>query len=121
MRGYGAPVYRGRNRATTGARRPILPCDEPIGREPNNHADRRCKQLLPWLVAVVFFMESPLVRTFDKSELVRAMSFVAIPGPVGPMLGPIAGGLIVDTGGHRVCGVLATAQGCELNAVVQKA
>jgi len=36
-----------------------------------------------------------LVRTFDKSELVRAMSFVAIPGLIGPMLGPIAGGLIV--------------------------
>ncbi|MGA3188518.1 MAG: DHA2 family efflux MFS transporter permease subunit [Bryobacteraceae bacterium] len=36
-----------------------------------------------------------LVRTFAKSELVRAMSFVAIPGLVGPMLGPIAGGLIV--------------------------
>jgi hypothetical protein len=27
--------------------------------------------------------------------LIRAMSFVAIPGLVGPMLGPIAGGLIV--------------------------
>jgi EmrB/QacA subfamily drug resistance transporter len=36
-----------------------------------------------------------LVRTFAKSELVRAMSFVAIPGLVGPMLGPIAGGMIV--------------------------
>src|ERR1700684_1843398 len=36
-----------------------------------------------------------IVRTFAKSELVRAMSFVAIPGMIGPMLGPIAGGLIV--------------------------
>jgi EmrB/QacA subfamily drug resistance transporter len=36
-----------------------------------------------------------LVRTFAKSELVQAMSFVAIPGLVGPMLGPVAGGLIV--------------------------
>src|SRR5277367_3855114 len=36
-----------------------------------------------------------LVRTFAKSELIRTMSFVAIPGLVGPMLGPIAGGLIV--------------------------
>lgn len=35
-----------------------------------------------------------LVRTFAKSELIRAMSFVAIPGLVGPMLGPLAGGLI---------------------------
>jgi EmrB/QacA subfamily drug resistance transporter len=36
-----------------------------------------------------------LVRTFPKSELVRALSFVAIPGLIGPMLGPVAGGLIV--------------------------
>src|SRR5271168_1483813 len=36
-----------------------------------------------------------LVRTFPKSELVRAMSFVAIPALVGPMLGPLAGGLII--------------------------
>lgn len=36
-----------------------------------------------------------LVRTFAKSELIRAMSFVAIPGLVGPMLGPVAGGFIV--------------------------
>lgn len=36
-----------------------------------------------------------LARTFAKFELVRAMSFVAIPGLIGPMLGPIAGGLIV--------------------------
>jgi EmrB/QacA subfamily drug resistance transporter len=37
-----------------------------------------------------------LVRTFPKSELVRAMSFVAIPALIGPMLGPLAGGFIVD-------------------------
>src|SRR5277367_2879722 len=36
-----------------------------------------------------------LVRTFAKSELIRTMSFVAIPALIGPMLGPIAGGLIV--------------------------
>ena len=36
-----------------------------------------------------------IVRTFAKSELVRAMSFVSIPALIGPMLGPIAGGLIV--------------------------
>ena len=35
-----------------------------------------------------------MVRTFARSELVRAMSFVAIPGLIGPMLGPISGGLI---------------------------
>jgi EmrB/QacA subfamily drug resistance transporter len=36
-----------------------------------------------------------MVRTFAKSELIRAMSFVAIPGLIGPMLGPLAGGFIV--------------------------
>jgi EmrB/QacA subfamily drug resistance transporter len=36
-----------------------------------------------------------MVRTFAKSELIRAMSFVAIPGLIGPMLGPLAGGVIV--------------------------
>src|ERR1700683_1374781 len=35
-----------------------------------------------------------MVRTFAKSELIRAMSFVAIPGLIGPMLGPLLGGLI---------------------------
>jgi EmrB/QacA subfamily drug resistance transporter len=36
-----------------------------------------------------------LVRTFAKSELLLAMSFISIPALVAPMLGPIAGGLIV--------------------------
>jgi MFS family permease len=36
-----------------------------------------------------------LVRTFAKSDLLRTMSFVSIPAVVAPMLGPIAGGLIV--------------------------
>ncbi len=36
-----------------------------------------------------------LVRSFAKSELVRAMSFVAIPALIGPMVGPLLGGLIV--------------------------
>ena len=36
-----------------------------------------------------------LVRTLDKSELVKAMSFVAIPSLVGPMIGPLIGGSIV--------------------------
>src|SRR5271156_2552138 len=36
-----------------------------------------------------------LVRTFAKSDLVRAMSFVSIPSLIAPMLGPSAGGLIV--------------------------
>ncbi len=37
-----------------------------------------------------------MVHAFAKSELVKAMSFVAIPGLIGPLLGPLAGGLIVD-------------------------
>src|ERR1700731_2913130 len=36
-----------------------------------------------------------VVRTFAKSELVRTMSFIAVPALIGPMLGPVAGGLIV--------------------------
>jgi EmrB/QacA subfamily drug resistance transporter len=36
-----------------------------------------------------------MVRSFAKSELIGAMSFVSIPGLIGPMLGPIIGGLIV--------------------------
>src|ERR1700678_2797105 len=36
-----------------------------------------------------------IVRTFAKSDLLRTMSFVSIPALVAPMLGPIAGGLIV--------------------------
>src|ERR1700743_1145686 len=36
-----------------------------------------------------------LVRSFPKSDLIRIMSFVSIPALVAPMLGPIAGGLIV--------------------------
>src|SRR6202046_999053 len=36
-----------------------------------------------------------MVRTFAKSELISAMSFVAIPGLIGPMLGPLLGGLII--------------------------
>lgn len=37
-----------------------------------------------------------LVRAFPRHELVRVMSFVSIPALIGPMLGPVAGGLIVD-------------------------
>jgi EmrB/QacA subfamily drug resistance transporter len=36
-----------------------------------------------------------LVRSFPKSDLLQAMSFVAIPALVAPMVGPAAGGFIV--------------------------
>src|SRR5580698_6517898 len=36
-----------------------------------------------------------VVRTFPKPELVRVMSFIAVPALIGPMLGPVAGGFIV--------------------------
>lgn len=36
-----------------------------------------------------------LARTFAKADLVRAMSFVAVPALIGPMIGPVAGGAIV--------------------------
>ena len=43
-----------------------------------------------------------LVRAFPKSELVRAMTFVAIPALIGPMLGPLLGGVIVGLFNWRV-------------------
>jgi EmrB/QacA subfamily drug resistance transporter len=36
-----------------------------------------------------------IIRTFPKSELLRAMNFVLIPALIGPLLGPTVGGLIV--------------------------
>ncbi len=36
-----------------------------------------------------------LVRTFPRSELMRAMQFVVIPALIGPLIGPSVGGLIV--------------------------
>ncbi len=36
-----------------------------------------------------------IIRTFPKSELLRAMNFVIIPALIGPLLGPTIGGLIV--------------------------
>jgi EmrB/QacA subfamily drug resistance transporter len=38
-----------------------------------------------------------IIRTFPKSELLRAMNFVIIPALIGPLLGPTVGGLIVDS------------------------
>ena len=37
-----------------------------------------------------------LVRSFPKDELLRAMSFVAIPSLVGPLVGPALGGFIIS-------------------------
>jgi EmrB/QacA subfamily drug resistance transporter len=37
-----------------------------------------------------------MVRTFAKSEYMRALSFVAIPGLIGPMLGPTIGGFLIE-------------------------
>lgn len=37
-----------------------------------------------------------MVRTFPRSGLLRAMSFVAIPGLIGPLVGPLAGGFLVE-------------------------
>src|SRR5471030_2518444 len=37
-----------------------------------------------------------MVRTFAKSEYMRALSFVAIPGLIGQMLGPTIGGFLIE-------------------------
>jgi EmrB/QacA subfamily drug resistance transporter len=42
-----------------------------------------------------------LVRTFEKSELVQAMSFVSVPALIGPVMGPPLGGLIVTYASWR--------------------
>lgn len=43
-----------------------------------------------------------LVRTYARHELLRTLTFVALPALVGPLLGPLAGGLIVTYAHWRV-------------------
>lgn len=43
-----------------------------------------------------------IVRAFPKAELLRAMSFAAIPALIGPLLGPLAGGALVHYSHWRV-------------------
>lgn len=37
-----------------------------------------------------------LIKTFDKSELLKAMNYAIIPALIGPVLGPLVGGYMVD-------------------------
>ncbi len=37
-----------------------------------------------------------LIKTFDKNELLKAMNFAIIPALIGPVLGPLVGGYLVD-------------------------
>ena len=37
-----------------------------------------------------------LIKTFDKNEIVKAMNFAIIPALIGPVLGPLVGGYMVD-------------------------
>lgn len=37
-----------------------------------------------------------LIKTFDKNELLKAMNFAIIPALIGPALGPLVGGYLVD-------------------------
>ena len=37
-----------------------------------------------------------LIKTFDKSELLKAMNFAIIPALIGPVLGPLIGGYMAD-------------------------
>lgn len=58
-----------------------------------------------------------IVRTFPKGELVRTMSFVAMPALIGPLFGPLVGGFLVSYAHWRmiffinlpiaVCGLFA--------------
>lgn len=37
-----------------------------------------------------------LIRTFPKKDLLKAMNFAIIPALIGPVLGPLVGGYMVD-------------------------
>lgn len=37
-----------------------------------------------------------LIKTFEKSELLKAMNYAIIPALIGPILGPLVGGYMVD-------------------------
>jgi len=37
-----------------------------------------------------------LLKTFDKSEVVKAMNFAVVPALIGPILGPLVGGYLVE-------------------------
>lgn len=37
-----------------------------------------------------------LIKTFDKSEILKAMNFATTPALIGPILGPLVGGYLVD-------------------------
>ncbi len=37
-----------------------------------------------------------LIKTYDKNELVQAMNFAIVPALIGPVLGPLVGGYMVD-------------------------
>ena len=43
-----------------------------------------------------------LIRTFPRSEILRTMNYVIIPALLGPLLGPVTGGLIVHLTSWRV-------------------
>jgi EmrB/QacA subfamily drug resistance transporter len=43
-----------------------------------------------------------LVRSFPRSEMLRTMNFVVIPALLGPLLGPVTGGLIVHVTSWRM-------------------
>ena len=37
-----------------------------------------------------------LIKTFDKNEILRALNFAIVPALIGPVLGPLVGGYLVD-------------------------
>src|ERR1700709_331973 len=64
---------------------------------------------LPWLIAARVLQgvggalllpvgRLAVLRSFPRSELLKVLSFVPIPGLVGPLLGPPLGGWLVEVG-----------------------
>ncbi|CAM4257251.1 Major facilitator superfamily (MFS) profile domain-containing protein [Yersinia enterocolitica subsp. enterocolitica] len=49
-----------------------------------------------------------LIRAYPRSELLPVLNFVTIPGLIGPVMGPLLGGLLVTyaTWSHRLTGYL---------------
>ncbi|MGC3992262.1 MAG: MFS transporter [Chthoniobacteraceae bacterium] len=61
-----------------------------------------------------------VLRTFEKSEIIRVMNFIVIPALIGPLLGPFLGGLIVHWLSWRMIFLVNLPFGCVGLALIQR-